>query len=186
MIHGLVPRWSVFGEAKLGGDMRLGVISDTHGMLRPTVAEVFRDVDRIVHCGDVGSPHILDQLALLAPVSTAYGNTDGFDVRARSTKVVRLVCEGRVTIALHGDQLGMPTPTALMDEFPDAEIILYGHTHKPLIEHLEGSVTVMNPGAAGAVRVSCRPTVGILEWEGDSAPVARIVSLDAPRHHDKG
>ena len=167
--------------------MRLGVISDTHGMLRPTVADLFRDVDRIVHCGDVGSPHILDQLELLAPVSTAYGNTDGFDVRARSTKVVRLVCEGRVTIALHGDQLGMPTPTALMDEFPDAEIILYGHTHKPLIEHLGDSVTVMNPGAAGAVRVSCRPTVGILEWEGDSAPVARIVSLDdAPRHHDKG
>jgi putative phosphoesterase len=161
--------------------MRLGVISDTHGMLRPTVRDVFRDVDRIVHCGDVGSPQILDQLALLAPVSAAYGNTDGFDVRARCSKVVRLECNGLVTIALHGDQFGMPTPGALKDEFPDAGIILFGHTHKPVIQQLGGTVTVMNPGAAGAVRVSCRPTVGIIELDGDSPTVARIVSLDASR-----
>jgi len=160
--------------------MRVGVISDTHGMLRPTVAEVFRDVDRIIHCGDVGSPNILDQLALLAPVSTAYGNTDGFDVRARSTRVVRLECNGHITIALHGDQFGMPTPRVLIDEYPDADIILYGHTHKPLIAQPGGTVTVMNPGAAGAVRVSCRPTVGIIDLDGDFEPVARIVSLDAP------
>ena len=160
--------------------MRLGVISDTHGMLRPMVTDVFRDVDRIIHCGDVGSPRILDQLALLAPVSTAYGNTDGFDVRARSTRVVRLECNGHITIALHGDQFGMPTPRMLMDEFPDAETILYGHTHKPLIDQSGGIVTVMNPGAAGAVRCSCQPSVGIIELDGDSPPVARIVSLGAP------
>ena len=159
--------------------MRLGVISDTHGMLRSAVRDVFREVDRIVHCGDVGSPHILDQLALLAPVSTAYGNTDGLEVRARSTRVVRLECNGHITIALHGDQFGVPTPRVLMDEYPDADIILYGHTHKPLIEQKGGTVTVMNPGAAGAVRVSCRPSVGIIELNGDSPPVARIVSLDA-------
>ena len=88
--------------------MRIGVISDTHGMLRPTVREAFRDVDRIIHCGDVGSPEILDRLALLAPVSAAYGNTDRFDVRNRSSKVVRLDCDGRNVIALHGDQFGMP------------------------------------------------------------------------------
>ena len=121
--------------------MRLGVISDTHGMLRPAVVDVFREVDRIVHCGDVGSPRILDQLALVAPVSAAYGNTDGFDVRARSSRVVRLECNGRSIIALHGDQFGMPTPRVLKGEFSDADIILFGHTHKPLIEHLGGSVT---------------------------------------------
>jgi len=159
--------------------MRLGVISDTHGMLRPTVSEVFRNVDRILHCGDVGSPQILDQLALLAPVSAAYGNTDRFDVRSRSSRVVRLECDGRITVALHGDQFGMPTPAILREEFPDADIILFGHTHRPLIEDLSGSVTVMNPGAAGAVRISCRPTVGVLEIEEGVAPVARIVALDS-------
>lgn len=161
--------------------MRLGVISDTHGMLRPRVREVFRDVDRIVHCGDVGSPQILDQLALLAPVSVAYGNTDGFEVRARGSKVVRLEVDGRITVALHGDQFGMPTPGVLKGEFPDADIILFGHTHKPLIEQLGAAVTVMNPGAAGAVRCGCRPSVGILELDGGSAPLARIETLDAPR-----
>jgi len=160
--------------------MRLGVISDTHGKLRPEVEDVFREVDRIVHCGDVGSPRILDQLALLAPVSAAYGNTDGFDVRARSSKVVRLEESGSVIIALHGDQFGMPTAAVLTDEYPDADIILFGHTHKPLIEQHRGSVIVMNPGAAGAVRCSCRPSVGILELDGDSPPVARIVPLDTP------
>lgn len=166
--------------------MRLGVISDTHGMLRPTVLDVFREVDRIIHCGDVGSARILDQLALLAPVSAVYGNTDGYDVRARSTKVFRLECEGRVAIALHGDRFGMPTPRVLIEEFPDAGIILYGHTHKPLIDQSNGIVTVMNPGAAGAVRVSCHPSVGIIELDGDSTPVARIVRLDTAGHHDKG
>ncbi len=166
--------------------MRIGVISDTHGMLRPTVMDAFREVDRIIHCGDVGSPHILDQLELSAPVSAAYGNTDGYDVRARSTRVVRLESNGRIIIALHGDQFGMPTPRVLIDEFPDAGIILYGHTHKPLIEQAGRTVTVMNPGAAGAVRVSCHPTVGIIELEGDSIPVARIVSLDASRQYDIG
>jgi len=161
--------------------MRLGVISDTHGMLRPTIIDVFRDVDRIIHCGDVGSPQILDRLALLAPVSVAYGNIDGFDIRARSSRVVRLECNGRITIALHGDQFGMPTPSVLKDEFSDADIILFGHTHKPLIEQVGGSLTVMNPGAAGAVRCSCRPSVGIIELDGDSTPVARIVTLHAPR-----
>ena len=161
--------------------MRLGVISDTHGMLRPEVIEAFRDLDRIIHCGDVGSLRILDQLALLAPISAAYGNTDGFDVRARCSRTVKLECDHRITVALHGDQFGIPGPGMLMNEFPDAEIILFGHTHKPLIEILNGSVTVMNPGAAGAVRDGCRPSVGIIELESGSPPLTRIVPLGAPR-----
>jgi putative phosphoesterase len=159
--------------------MILGVISDTHGMLRPGVEEVFRGVDRIVHCGDVGPPHILDQLALIAPVSAAYGNTDGFDTRSRSSKVVRVDCAGRVTVALHGDQFGMPTPSVLRSEFSDADIILFGHTHKPLIDQPSGKATVLNPGAAGAVRCSCRPSVAVIELVDGIAPVARIVELDA-------
>ncbi len=159
--------------------MRIGVISDTHGMLRPSIRSRFNNVDRIVHCGDVGSPQIIDELAMLAPVSVAYGNTDGYDVRSRGSRVVRLDCAGRVTIALHGDQFGTPTPGELKDEFPDADIILFGHTHKPLIDQSNGTVLVMNPGAAGPVRCSCRPSVGIIDLDGDSLPVAKTVLLDA-------
>jgi len=159
--------------------MKIGVISDTHGMLRPGVKDVFRGVDRILHCGDVGTLEILDALALIAPVSAAYGNTDRFDTRNKCPRVVRLDCDGRVTVVLHGDQFGMPTPTVLRNEFPDADIILFGHTHKPLIEQHDGGVTVLNPGAAGAVRCSCRPTVALVELADGVAPVARIVELDA-------
>lgn len=162
--------------------MRIGVISDTHGMLRPAVREAFGEVDRIIHCGDVGSPEILDQLNLLAPVSAAYGNTDRFDVQNRSTKVVRLECEGRTLIALHGDQFGMPTPSDLVAEYPDADIILFGHTHRPLIEGVDGQVLVLNPGAAGAVRCSCRPTVAVIDLERGVPPTARIVPLDSAGH----
>ena len=163
--------------------MRIGVISDTHGMLRPAVREAFRYVDRIIHCGDVGSPEILDQLSLLAPVSAVYGNTDRFDVRSRCTRVVKLECEGRTVIALHGDQFGMPTPNDLGAEYPDADIILFGHTHKPVIEQLNQGMTVMNPGAAGAVRCSCRPTVGVVELHRENVPQARIVELGSAGHH---
>lgn len=159
--------------------MRIGVISDTHGMLRPTVEGAFQGVDQIIHCGDVGEPNIIDRLAVIAPVAVAYGNTDGFDVRSRSTRVVRLECEGRTIIALHGDQLGMPTPIILKDEFPDADIILYGHTHKPLVERVDVGVVVMNPGAAGAVRCSCQPSVGLIELDGVAEPFAQIVSLNS-------
>lgn len=158
--------------------MRIGVISDTHGMLRPAVSESFRHVDRIVHCGDVGPAQVLDQLALIAPTSAAYGNTDGFDVRARSNRVVRLECEGQIVIALHGDQFGMPSPSVLRAEFADADVILFGHTHKPLIDQTGGKTVVMNPGAAGAVRCSCRPSVGIVELTRHGPPEARIVELD--------
>jgi len=159
--------------------MRIGVISDTHGMLRPKVREAFSKVERIIHCGDVGPRHVLDHLETLAPVSVAYGNTDGFDIRLESSRVVRLDWSGKTIIALHGDQFGMPTPRKLQDEFPDADVILFGHTHKPLIELLDDSVTIMNPGAAGAVRNHCRPSVGILNLEVGTIPDARIVPLDS-------
>ena len=69
--------------------MRLGVISDTHGLLRPQVFDVFSDVDHILHAGDVGPLSILRELERLAPVTAVYGNTDGSEVRARLPRVAR-------------------------------------------------------------------------------------------------
>lgn len=163
--------------------MRLGVISDTHGLLRPEVFEVFREVDHILHAGDVGPLDLLTELEALAPVTAVYGNTDGFDVRARLPQVQRLRLDGFDIVVTHGDQLGSPTPEKLNAAFPDAEIIVYGHTHKPLLTTVDLVVTVMNPGGAGHKRFNLPPSVGIMELEPGIPPRARLVPLldfDAP------
>jgi hypothetical protein len=160
--------------------MRLGVISDTHGLLRREVFEVFREVDHIFHAGDIGSVSLLTELEALAPVTAVYGNTDDWDVRGKVPKVARVQLDGFEIVVTHGDQFGSPTPDALYAAYPDAEIILYGHTHKPLLTLVDLVVTVMNPGAAGQRRFDILPSVGILELEPGIPPRGRLVPLTEP------
>lgn len=157
--------------------MRLGIISDTHGLLRPEVLDVFSRVDQILHGGDVGSLMVLDELGKLAPVAAVYGNVDGLEVRSRCPQVARLELDGFTVVVTHGDQFGSPTPEILHREFPDAEIIVYGHTHRALLELVDKTVTVMNPGSAGAARFGIPPSVGIMELEPGIPPRARLVNL---------
>lgn len=157
--------------------MRIGVISDTHGLLRPEVFEVFREVDHIVHGGDVGPPAILDELRAIAPVTAVYGNTDGWELRSRLTQVARLELDGFTLVVTHGDQFGSPNPDDLQAAFPDAEIIVYGHTHRPLLTLVDVVVTVMNPGGAGPRRFDLPASVGILELEPGIPPRGRLVPL---------
>ena len=157
--------------------MRLGVISDTHGLLRPEVFEVFKEVDHILHGGDVGKPEILTELEALAPVTAVYGNVDGFALRSRLPRVGEIELDGFAVVVTHGDQFGHPTPAKLYAAFPRAEIIVYGHTHKPLLELVDRTVTVMNPGGAGQPRFGLRPSVGILELEPGIPPRGRVVEL---------
>jgi len=155
------------------------VIADTHGHLRPEVMEVFARVDRILHAGDLGSVSVLTELEALAPVTAVYGNVDGSDVRARVPQVAQLELEGLLLVMTHGDQYGHPTPEKLHAEFPDAVVLVYGHTHQPLLTLLDRTVTVMNPGAAGPGRFDLRPSVGIMELEAGIPPRARLVELGA-------
>ena len=157
--------------------MRLGVISDTHGLLRPDVFHVFTDVDHILHAGDVGAPDILIELEALAAVTAVYGNTDGPELRARLPQVAEVELDGFAIVVTHGDQFGHPTPDVLHAAFPRAEIIVYGHTHKPLLELVDRTVTVMNPGGAGHPRFGIPPSVGIMELEAGIPPRARLVPL---------
>ncbi|GBD32368.1 MAG: phosphoesterase [Gemmatimonadales bacterium] len=157
--------------------MRVGIISDTHGNLRPEVLEVFSRVEHILHGGDVGSVEVLERLENLAPVTAVYGNVDGLQVRSRCQRVARLELEGFLVVVTHGDQFGTPTPERLHREFPDAEIIVFGHTHRPLLELVDKTVTVMNPGAAGPARFGVPPSVGIMELEPGIPPRARLVPL---------
>ena len=160
--------------------MRLGIIADTHGLLRSEVFEVFAAVDHILHAGDVGKPEILIELEALAPVTAVYGNTDGLELRARLPQVAEVELDGFAVVVTHGDQFGHPTPEALHAAFPRAEIIVYGHTHKPLLEIVDRTVTVMNPGGAGHPRFGTPPSVGIMELEAGIPPRGRVVGLPGP------
>jgi putative phosphoesterase len=157
--------------------MRLGVISDTHGTLRPDVFDVFQQVDHILHAGDIGPLGLLVELESLAPVTAVYGNTDGFDVRQRCPRVAECKLEGVPIVVTHGDQFGVPTPSALRNAFPTAEIIVFGHTHRPELVQPDFAFTVMNPGAAGPSCGGQPPTVGVVQLEAGISPRARIVPL---------
>ncbi|HJR17365.1 MAG TPA: metallophosphoesterase family protein [Gemmatimonadales bacterium] len=157
--------------------MRLGVISDTHGLLRPEVFDAFAGVDHVLHAGDVGNSGILTELQALAPTTAVYGNTDGAELRRTLPQVATLRLDGFDIVVTHGDQFGSPTPQALNAAFPDAQIIVYGHTHRPLLTVVDVVVTVLNPGGAGARRFRLPPSVAILELEPGIPPRGRIVPL---------
>jgi putative phosphoesterase len=157
--------------------MRLGVIADTHGLLRPEVFEAFAEVDHILHAGDVGPREVLIELETLAPVTAVYGNTDGMELRRTLPQVASLRLDGFDIVVTHGDQFGTPTPESLNTAFPEAQIIVFGHTHRPLLKLVDVVVTVMNPGGAGARRFSLPPSVGILELEPGIPPRGRLLPL---------
>ncbi|HEX5574813.1 MAG TPA: metallophosphoesterase family protein [Gemmatimonadales bacterium] len=157
--------------------MRLGVIADTHGLLRPEVFQAFAEVDHILHAGDIGPVDLLTELESLAPVTAVYGNTDHDEVRDQLPQVAAIELEGFDIVVTHGDQLGSPTPENLNAAFPGAQIIVYGHTHRPLLTIVDVVVTVMNPGGAGHRRFGLPPSVGILELEPGIPPRGRVLPL---------
>jgi putative phosphoesterase len=125
----------------------------------------------------VGKQSILDALGTIAPVTAVYGNTDGRELRDRLPQVATVELDGFDIVVTHGDQFGSPTPERLHAEFPEAEILVYGHTHRPLLTLVDVVVTVMNPGGAGPRRFNLPASVGILELEPGIPPRGRLVPL---------
>ena len=151
----------------------VGLISDTHGMVRADVHHALAGVELILHAGDVGGDAVLDELALIAPVMAVYGNTDYPGDPRLAASIDREI--GGVTIHVsHGHELGSPTPEKLLERYP-ADVIVYGHTHKQLVARAGGRL-VVNPGAAGARRFKIEPSVVRLTIAGGAADVA-LVSL---------
>lgn len=136
----------------------IGLVSDTHGLLRESVLEALAGVSLVLHAGDVGGGAILDALGVLAPVRAVTGNVDAPD--ARLPPQVQLVFGGLSLHMSHGHELGSPKPEALLSRY-DADIIVYGHTHKALV-HRAGTRLVVNPGAAGPKRFNLKPSVARL------------------------
>ncbi|HEY8184008.1 MAG TPA: metallophosphoesterase family protein [Thermoanaerobaculia bacterium] len=133
-----------------GAEPRIGVISDTHGLIRPEALAALQGVDAILHAGDIGGHHVIEALSEIAPVTFVRGNNDdsnGYDVV-------------RVTI---GDQRILLThiyrPELLQQE---ADIIVFGHSHQPRNEVIDG-VLLFNPASAGPRRFKLPVMVGIIE-----------------------
>ena len=146
----------------------LGLISDTHGLLRPGVHDALRGVGLILHAGDVGGSGILDELRLIAPVRAVFGNTDPAGDPELAPEIMMSV-EGITVHVSHGHEVGSPTPERLADRY-DADVVVYGHTHRPLVTKLGGRLFV-NPGAAGPKRFNLTPSVARLTISGGNAEV---------------
>ena len=155
----------------------VGVISDTHGLLRPGVAAAFAGVGLILHAGDVGRPAVLEALSAIAPVEAVFGNVD--DPHDPSLARERVVTLGEITIHVsHGHELGRPTPALALARYP-ADVVIFGHTHKAVVVREEGGRVAFNPGAAGPRRFNLQPSVARLEIRpgGRTAIHVEIISL---------
>ncbi|MBL0940529.1 MAG: metallophosphoesterase family protein [Gemmatimonadaceae bacterium] len=143
----------------------IGLISDTHGLVRPEVFEALEGVSQILHAGDVGPADVLTELAAIAPIRAVWGNTDA---PGRPDLVERIedVIDGVRIVVTHGHELGSPTPPKLVGAFPTADVIVYGHTHQQLVTKAARRI-VVNPGAAGPQRFKLQPCVAKLYiWQG--------------------
>lgn len=150
---------------------RLGIISDTHGLLRPEALAFLRGSDHIVHGGDIGTATILAQLSAIAPVTAVRGNNDRGAWAEQLAETERFEFSGTTIHVLHD--------LALLDIDPSAagvHVVISGHSHRPAVQRRDGVVYV-NPGSAGPRRFRLPVAVAELLVEGTSVS-ARIVELE--------
>jgi len=134
--------------------MRIGILSDTHGLLRPEIFPALEGVEHIFHAGDVGDPDILVVLEALAPVTAVHGNTDGWEIRSRLSEAASVELEGLRFTVVHGHLASHgTTPERLSRVFPASDVVVFGHTHQPLLVKTEPDPDTETepegPGAGG-------------------------------------
>lgn len=151
--------------------MKIGVVSDTHGLLRPEVAPTLAGVERILHLGDVGAPSILKSLEKIAPVTAVRGNVDRSGVCGRLPETDVLLLEGHYIYMLHDIETLHLDPAAAK-----FAAVLYGHSHRPTIKRSKG-VLYFNPGSCGPRRFHLPVTVGLLTIKAGAAPEAVVIDL---------
>ena len=153
--------------------IRIGLISDTHGLLRPEALAALRGSDFIVHAGDIGED-ILEPLATIAPVTAVRGNNDRapWAQAIHETETLRF---GEVTLHVLHDLSDL----AIDPRAAGVDVVVSGHSHKPKVER-RGGVLFVNPGSAGPVRFRLPVSIGLLQIAGH-AVTARIVELESLR-----
>ena len=150
--------------------MRVGLISDTHGLVREQALRALEGCDHIIHAGDIVKPDILDRLRCLAPVTAVRGNNDK-GAWARSLPEYEMVEFGKVLVYVRHDR-------SELDLDPSAaglRVVVFGHSHMPLVEDRDG-VLFVNPGSAGPRRFKLPIAVGELLIDDDTVE-ARIIEL---------
>lgn len=150
----------------------IGLISDTHGLVRPEVFTALQGVELILHAGDVGDG-VLEELSAIAPVDAVLGNTDPAGDSRLKEQIDRVIGGVRIHVS-HGHEVGSPTPERLAARY-DADVVVYGHTHQQKVTRLDGRLFV-NPGAAGARRFKLQPSVARLTIV-DRQPRIEILEL---------
>ncbi len=154
---------------------RIGLISDIHGALRKEVFELLAGVDRILFAGDAGRIEPLDDLAAIAPVDAVWGNVDGSEIRAVTRETRELEIDGVRFAVTHGHQVD-PRYDLLLQQFPAADVIVHGHTHRPKARPV-GARWIVNPGAASSGRGGSPPSLAIATVDGGRV---RFVHFELP------
>lgn len=152
--------------------MKVGVISDTHGLLRPEAVAALQGCEQIIHAGDIGSPEIIEQLARIAPLQVVRGNNDQDAAwAAQLPDHLNIDVNGWQALLVH-DIADVP---ALRDA--NTQLVITGHSHKPLIEW-RGATLYVNPGSAGRRRFKLPVTLAVLEVLEASIEPRLIALLD--------
>ena len=136
--------------------MRIGLISDTHGLVRPEALRALAGVERIIHAGDVGGPAVIDALRGIAPVDVVRGNNDKDPWGAKLPPSLALELDGVRVHVLHDLKEMEVEPAAA-----GFRVVVAGHSHKPVVTERDG-VLFVNPGSAGQRRFSLPVSIGYL------------------------
>jgi putative phosphoesterase len=139
--------------------MKIGLISDTHGLLRPAALEALRGCQQLVHAGDIGKPEILDALRALAPLTVVRGNNDPAP-RWPGVAAEQSVRCGEIGLYVTHETADIPRPLP-----PGTDVVVTGHSHKPLEQWRDG-VLFVNPGSAGPRRFKLPISVALLHVQG--------------------
>lgn len=156
------------------GPLRIGVISDTHGLVRPEALRALRGVELVLHAGDIGAADVLDALRAVAPVVAVRGNNDrGAWARAIPERVTQEIGRHRVHVVHDLNELDLDPVAAGVD------VVIAGHSHRPSIALRDG-VLFLNPGSAGPRRFTLPISVATLTL-GPRRPRARLITLDVSK-----
>jgi uncharacterized protein len=148
----------------------VGVISDTHGLLRPEAVRALCGVELIIHAGDIGSPEVIDRLSELAPVTAVRGNCDRGDW-AEAYPLRQTVAVGEISLLVLHDRNELQG----LSPGKGVRVVISGHSHRPSVEEKDG-VLYLNPGSAGPRRFKLPVTLALLTLQGRQV-VAEIVDL---------
>jgi putative phosphoesterase len=143
---------------------RIGVISDTHGVIHPAIADVFANVDHIIHAGDIGGEHVLNALNALAPVTSVDGNNDRGATGEAIVRIKLGTLRLLITHILPRPHKPAPRVVASLRAEP-ADVVVFGHSHLPHNEIID-SVRYFNPASAGPRRFDYPVSVGLFEKKG--------------------